>query len=73
MRDAFANNLVEAFNFHQAPLNTDIIPLTQAELKTIGPYILMGGTANPNPSGSNTTTAAAGINGGLQFIDNDPD
>ena len=65
-KDAFANNLVEAFNFNQKPLNTDIIPLTQSELKTIGPYILLGGNTNPNPSGSP-------LNDGLQFIDTDPD
>jgi phospholipase C len=60
-RDASANNLTHAMNFHQKPLKPYIIPLTATQLNAIEPYILQG---------------SAGFKGHpptLQFINNDPD
>ncbi|MDG6934189.1 MAG: hypothetical protein JRN68_05785 [Nitrososphaerota archaeon] len=65
MRDANANNLLNAFDFSQNPLPPDVIPLTQQQLATIQPYILLGSSSEPNPQG---------IPGAqLQFINNNPD
>jgi hypothetical protein len=38
-RDAHANNLLNAFDFSQKPRPTHIIPLSQAQLDAIKPYI----------------------------------
>lgn len=64
-RDASANNVLDAFNFTQSPLAPDIIPLTQAQLAAIRPYVLQGTISNPNPNGNGTSA--------LAFLNNDPD
>jgi phospholipase C len=64
-RDADANNLLNAFNFNQAPLGPDVMGLTPAQLKTIQPYILLGSNPTPNAAGAAVPQ--------LAFIGNDPD
>jgi phospholipase C len=64
LRDAGANNLLNAFDFNQPPSPPHVIPLTKLQLTTIQPYILEG-SVNPNPHG---TAPPA-----LPFIDGNPD
>jgi phospholipase C len=62
VRDANANNLLNAFDFKQKPLLPDIIPLSQKQLSAIQPYIKLGSLSDPNPKAMQ-----------LPFINNDPD
>jgi len=62
VRDASANNLLNAFDFSQKPLPPDIIPLTSQQLSAIQPYIMLGSSSEPNPQTIQ-----------LPFINNDPD
>ncbi len=64
-RDSNANNLLNAFDFGQAPRNPVVIPLTKIQLATIQPHIAQGSTVNPNPKGT--------VAGPPGFIDNNPD
>jgi phospholipase C len=64
-RDSGANDLLNAFDFNGGPGVAHIIPLTNAQLAAIQPYVLLGSNSNPNPGGSGAAT--------LAFIDGNPD
>jgi phospholipase C len=64
LRDANANNLLNAFDFNQHPLAPYVLPLSQVQLGTITPYILQGSIVNPNPGGQSSAVAS------LPFIGN---
>ena len=84
-RDANANNLLNTFNFQQAPLAPDVIPLNSSQVSQITPYLWkeggqihtpVGGSCNsPNSVTAYTTSANVSADGddNSGFINGNPD